>query len=207
MQDNGTSVHWHGLRQLNSNLMDGTSGVTECPLAPGHSRVYTFAATQHGTFWYHSHYSAQYSEGVVGALVIHGPASANYDEDLGALILNDWYWETIWRLSIQTRNRLQNLPTGDLPGSGPEFSDNILINGTNRNPEGDGGDYHVTRIESGKSYRLRLINTGTDNALRVSLNGHSMQVITADSVPVQPFFVDSILVNVGMSLSALDWSK
>lgn len=29
---NGTSVHWHGIRQLNTNWMDGVSGVTECPI-------------------------------------------------------------------------------------------------------------------------------------------------------------------------------
>ena len=137
----------------------------------------------------------------MGALVIHGPASANYDEDLGALILNDWYWETIWRLIVQTRDRLQNLPSGDLPGSGPRFSDNILVNGTNKNPVGDGGRHHVTKVEPGKTYRLRLINVSTDNALRVSLDGHTLQVITADSVPVQPFTVASLMLNVGTILA------
>lgn len=29
---NGTSIHWHGIRQLNTNWMDGVSGVTECPI-------------------------------------------------------------------------------------------------------------------------------------------------------------------------------
>jgi FtsP/CotA-like multicopper oxidase with cupredoxin domain len=29
---NGTSIHWHGLRQLNSNIQDGTNGITECKL-------------------------------------------------------------------------------------------------------------------------------------------------------------------------------
>lgn len=198
MEDNGTSVHWHGLRQLNSNSMDGTNGVTECPLAPGQSRLYTFQATQHGTFWYHSHYSAQYTEGIFGAIIINGPATANYDVDLGSVTLNDWYHDTIWHLTRRVRDRLQNLITGDLPASGPPASDNILINGTNKSPQGD-GDYLITPIESGKSYRLRLINSATDNALRVSLDGHPLQVITADSVPVRPFTVHSLLLNVGTS--------
>lgn len=30
MQDNGTGIHWHGIRQLKSNGMDGTGGITEC---------------------------------------------------------------------------------------------------------------------------------------------------------------------------------
>jgi FtsP/CotA-like multicopper oxidase with cupredoxin domain len=49
--DNGTSIHWHGLRQLHSNQMDGTNGITECPIAPGQTKVYTFKATQYGTSW------------------------------------------------------------------------------------------------------------------------------------------------------------
>ncbi len=30
MQNNGTGVHWHGIRQLGSVGMDGTNGITEC---------------------------------------------------------------------------------------------------------------------------------------------------------------------------------
>lgn len=46
MQDNGTSIHFHGLRQYLTNAEDGVNGVTECPLAPGDTRTYTFEATQ-----------------------------------------------------------------------------------------------------------------------------------------------------------------
>lgn len=48
----------------------------------------------HNCSWYHSHYSLQAWEGVFGGIVIHGPASGNYDEGLGVLFLNDWDHET-----------------------------------------------------------------------------------------------------------------
>lgn len=32
LQDNGTSIHFHGIRQLNTMQMDGANGVTECRL-------------------------------------------------------------------------------------------------------------------------------------------------------------------------------
>lgn len=48
MQDNGTSIHWHGVRQLDSTGSDGVNGVTECALAPGQTRTYTFLCTQFG---------------------------------------------------------------------------------------------------------------------------------------------------------------
>ena len=91
LQYNGTSIHWHGLRQLDTNQMDGTNGLTECPIAPGQSKTYTFKATQHGSSWYHSHYSVQYGDGLVGGIVINGPATANYDVDLGPFSMTDWF--------------------------------------------------------------------------------------------------------------------
>lgn len=36
--------------------MDGTQGVTQCPIAPGNSFQYDFQVNQVGTFWYHSHF-------------------------------------------------------------------------------------------------------------------------------------------------------
>lgn len=42
---NGTGIHWHGFRQLLSNTEDGVPGITECPIAPGSSKVYSFQAT------------------------------------------------------------------------------------------------------------------------------------------------------------------
>ena len=176
--------------------MDGTNGVTECPLAPGASKVYTFQATQYGTFWYHSHHSAQYGNGIFGPIVINGPATANYDVDLGSVTLNEWYYVTDWQINDEVSSRLQLLPTGNLPASGPPAADNILINGTNKSLQGD-GNYLLTTIEPGKRYRLRLVNSGADNALRVSLDDHPFQVIAADYVPVHPFTAGSLLLNVG----------
>lgn len=90
-------MHWHGIRQMNSGNMDGTNGITECPIAPGESKTYTFLCTQFGTSWYHSHFSAQYGDGIVGSIVIYGPATANYDVDLGALPITDWYYNTAYQ--------------------------------------------------------------------------------------------------------------
>ena len=33
---NGTSIHWHGIRQYQTNWLDGVPGVTQCP-----SKVHT----------------------------------------------------------------------------------------------------------------------------------------------------------------------
>ena len=79
LQNNGTEIHWHGLWQRGTNSMDGVPGITSCALAPGQSRVYKFQVCQYGSSWYHSHWLTQYGDGLQGPIVIHGPASANYD--------------------------------------------------------------------------------------------------------------------------------
>lgn len=65
----GTSVHWHGIRQWLTMHMDGVPGITQCPIAPRGSFTYEFKAMQYGSSWYHSHYSLQYADGLLGPLV------------------------------------------------------------------------------------------------------------------------------------------
>ena len=189
MQDNGTSIHWHGVRQYHSPGDDGVGGITECSLAPGDSKTYTFRVTQFGTSWYHSHYSSQYGDGIVGPIVFDGPASANYDIDLGPYMLTEWYYQTAFQVQAITLANLQH-------GGPPPHADNILINGTNQNAAGK-GNYNKVSIQSGKKYRLRLINTAVDNYIRVSLDNHVMQVMTSDFIPVKSFYAETLLLGIG----------
>ena len=190
MQDNGTGIHWHGVRQYQSNEYDGVAGFTECPLAPGDTKTYTFLCTQFGTSWYHSHFSAQYGDGVVGPIVINGPATANYDIDLGAFPITDWYYRTAYQIEDNTLTDLQS-------GQPGPAGDNILINGTAKNAAGTTGSYSVTKMTAGKKYLLRIINTSVDNQIRVSLDNHLLQIVTTDFVPVKPQYNQTILLAVG----------
>jgi FtsP/CotA-like multicopper oxidase with cupredoxin domain len=188
MQHNGTSIHWHGLRQLNSVTQDGVNGITECALAPGDAKTYQFKATEYGTSWYHSHFSGQYGDGVIGPMVIHGPATANYDIDLGPYVLQDWYYITAYQAGARAFN-------GGLGGA-PPTGDNILVNGTNKNAAG-GGAYNRVSITAGKKYRLRIINSSIDAGFLVSLDGHPFQVIAHDFVPVVPYTTNYLKVAIG----------
>lgn len=189
LKNNGTSIHWHGIRQLNTVSQDGVNGVTECPLAPGDTKTYTFQATQFGTSWYHSHYSVQYGDGLVGAIKINGPASANYDVDLGPFPVTDWYYDTAFQIErIANANAQQ--------GAGPPPADNVLVNGTGKNAAG-AGSYQTTTVTKGKKYLLRLINTAVDSQIRVSLDNHNLTIITGDFVPVQPISRQWVLLGIG----------
>jgi iron transport multicopper oxidase len=37
-----TGLHWHGIYQKGSILMDGAVGITQCPIPPGGSQTYSF---------------------------------------------------------------------------------------------------------------------------------------------------------------------
>ena len=78
--------------------MDGTSGVTQCPIAEGDTFTYKFTATQYGHSWYHSHYSAQYSDGAAGPFLIHGPSSADWDYESAPIVVSDWFHERAYKL-------------------------------------------------------------------------------------------------------------
>ncbi|KAH8671702.1 laccase-1 [Xylariales sp. PMI_506] len=187
LKDNGTTVHWHGVRQLNTAEMDGVPGVTQCPIAPGDTMTYSFLVQQYGSTWYHSHFTLQYAEGLFGPLILNGPASADYDEDLGVLFLQDWSHIpalTLW---------------GGKPG-GPFTLDNTLLNGTNTFTNTDGtvsGSKFEMVFEEGLAYRVRLINVATDGIFDFHIDGHNFTVIATDLVPVEPFTVDHLQIHIG----------
>ncbi|KAI5778322.1 multicopper oxidase-domain-containing protein [Geopyxis carbonaria] len=70
---NSTSIHWHGQLQNGTNHMDGTAGITSCPIPPGKSFRYRFTVqVDAGTYWYHAHVGTQRVDGLFGPLVVHG---------------------------------------------------------------------------------------------------------------------------------------
>ncbi|KAK5174222.1 laccase, multicopper oxidase, benzenediol:oxygen oxidorectuctase [Saxophila tyrrhenica] len=188
LQDNGTGIHFHGIRQWYTNAEDGVPGITECPIAPGHTKVYRWQATQYGTSWYHSHWGVQYGDGILGSIVIDGPSTENYDEDLGTLPVTDWYYQTSSARSAIISHTF---------GRPPTIADNGLINGTMVSANGTSGSYAVTNITKGKKYRLRLINQSSDNSFMFSLDNHPFTVIAADLSPVRPYTADWIFITVG----------
>lgn len=112
-----------------------------------------------------------------GPIVIEGPATSNYDIDLGAFPITEWFYAT-----AATINDVALLNTQ--VNGGPPAADNILLNGTNVNPTTGAGSYAQVTLTPGKKHRLRLINTSVDNFFRVKLDSHTFTVISADFIPV-----------------------
>ena len=70
LSSEATTIHWHGMHQMNTPWMDGVEHITQCGIAPSSSFRYIFRAFPPGTHWYHSHSGAQRTDGLFGALIV-----------------------------------------------------------------------------------------------------------------------------------------
>ncbi|EXL41481.1 hypothetical protein FOCG_16285 [Fusarium oxysporum f. sp. radicis-lycopersici 26381] len=210
IENEGLAIHWHGFQQKTTPWEDGVPGITQCPIPPGKKFTYQFVAELYGTTWYHSHYSAQYSAGLFGPIVIYGPREKkNYDIDIGPILLNDWYHQEYFDLVEAVMK----------PGSpGFVFSDSNLINGKmnfNCSSVSPGDNTPCTsnagvskfHFKRGKTYRLRLINAGAEGLQRFSIDGHSMTVIANDFVPVEPYETKVVTLGIGQRSDILVKAK
>ena len=174
--------------------------VTQCPVASGTSFTYRFTADMYGTSWYHAHYSAQYTAGIFGPMIINGPSHVHYDIDIGPVIVGDYYHKDYFDvLEAVTSNSSD--PTVYVP-----ISDNSLINGKNNyscsltNGQGicsSNAGLSKFRFTSGKTHRVRLINAGAAALIHFSIDGHSLKVIANDFTPLVAYETDVITLHVG----------
>ncbi|KAM7184307.1 multicopper oxidase [Naviculisporaceae sp. PSN 640] len=203
LKGNGTSIHWHGIRQWRTMHMDGVNGITQCAIAPEDSFTYTFKASQYGSSWYHAHYSIQYADGLVGPITIHGPHSANYDvaPDI-PILLTDWAHNSAFN-ALVNHNR------------GPGIIDGMVYPGILLNGQGDTSAIYNTTVPGvdpsrarpyvlnvtttkDKKHLLRIINTSFETTFVFSVDGHLMTPVEVDFVPIHPYKEKSNNITVGI---------
>ncbi|RDB20793.1 Laccase [Hypsizygus marmoreus] len=186
-----TSVHWHGFFQKGTNYADGPVGVSQCPISPNNSFLYEFpVADQAGTFWYHSHFSSQYCDGLRGPFVVYDdqdPYQSFYDVDDESTVITlaEWY----------------HTPTPSIRGQAAAHS--TLINGKGRYPGGPPVDLAVIDVVQNKRYRLRLVSISCDPHFFFSVDGHSLTVIETDGENIQPYDADVIQIFAGQRYSVI----
>jgi len=199
LPDEGTALHWHGLLQQGTPYYEGVPAVGMCPIAPGNSFQYMIRADLYGTSWYHSHYSAQYAGGALGPMIIHGPVQeeADYDLDVGPVILSDWYHSEYFKLVEQTM-----APASE--NLFPPQSNNVLINGKNNYPCANttldctpNAGLSRFNFTSKRRHRLRLINTSAEAVMKFSIDGHNMTIFENDFVPIVPYTTNVVTLGVG----------
>ncbi|KAF2203618.1 hypothetical protein GQ43DRAFT_411263 [Delitschia confertaspora ATCC 74209] len=200
LTDNGTSIHFHGIRQFNSNQYDGVPSITQCPIAPGESMTYRWIADSYGTSWYHSHFALQTWMGVFGPIIIHGPTAKGYDVDAGTVMLQDWSHKTVDSL----------FPAAQKNGTGgPQIMDNGLINGMNTwgsesaaNSTGRRFEWDAT-VVPGQTYLLRIVNAAIQSTYKFYIDGHTLEVISMDFTPIKPYKTKILKISIGQRYEVL----
>ena len=84
--DEGTAVHWHGIRL--ENQIDGVPMLTQDLINPEDIKTYSFIPPDEGTYWYHSHHISheQVARGMMGPLIVEDETSLDVDRDITVLM-------------------------------------------------------------------------------------------------------------------------
>ncbi len=156
------SMHWHGLEVPIE--MDGTPGISQAAIAPGHHFAYQFTIEQHGTFFYHSHMAMQELMGLVGLFVVH-PRVADQpriDREFGLI------WQG-WSL----------LPSSTIPNTMAMEFNYLTINGKS------GPATTPLVVRHGERVRIRNVNLSMDHH-PLHLHGNTFHVTGTEAGRIQP---------------------
>ena len=204
---NATSFHWHGIYQNGTNWMDGTVGVTQCPIAPGRDFTYEFKILgQAGTYWYHSHQATQASDGLLGPLVVHSRKERELQRIKYAtdrvLMIQDHYHDLTGALLMKylepDRENAEPVPDG------------ALINGMNarncdalphRRCDNSTASVPVIKLGRNQSHRLRFINVGAFAEFQIQIDEHEFAVTETDGVDVEPAYYHRLNISPGQRYS------
>ena len=185
-----TTLHWHGILQLDTPDMDGAIGLTQCAIPPNAEMIYTFQAQPAGTTWYHGHLLEQYTDGLYGPMIIrkrYEPHHQLYDSEQ-ILMIADWY---------NNRAHTELLPwylSPDNPDGNEPVPDAIVVNGNFTQ------SFFIPVYDS-KRIRFRVINSAAFSMYTVSIDGLPLHIIEVDSTATHPYTVNSFDINVAQRVS------
>ncbi|KAI4368857.1 hypothetical protein MLD38_017365 [Melastoma candidum] len=196
---NNISIHWHGIRQLQSGWADGPAYITQCPIQTNGSFVYNFTIPgQRGTLFWHAHISWIRAT-VYGPIIILPKRNASYPfpkpHKEVPIIFGEWFNadpEAVIAQALQS-------------GGPPNVSDAYTFNGLPGplyNCSAPNDTYQL-KVRPGKTYLLRLINAALNDELFFAIANHSLTVVDVDAVYVKPFTTDLIVIAPGQTSNVL----
>ncbi|CAG8741672.1 15068_t:CDS:2, partial [Cetraspora pellucida] len=202
-----TTIHWHGIFQLGTNWYDGVGGQTQCPILSGASLVYDFTVgDQVGTYWWHSHYLAQYVDGVRGPFIINDPDDpylSSYDFEY-VLTVEDWYHSPSADLvALRVAPGYQGfnpIPDAGLITGRGQYNCSAALSGTECDSNNMPAIYGV---QKGKRYRFRIINMSAEAFFWFSIDEHMLQVIEVDGVSIKAVNITVLPIHIGQRFSVI----
>ena len=212
MLDVGTTIHWHGI--FLPNQFDGVPYLTQMPIPPHETHLYTFPIIQNGTYWYHSHSELQEQSGMYGALIL---LKRDKEPTIPTIpiVLSDWtdmkpaevdrslhngtdwfaikkkttqsYGEAIveGKFGVKIANEWKRMNAMDVSDV---YYEAFLINGQNQSEQ--------PQFKKGDHVRLRVMNGGASTYFWLSWAGGKMTVVANDGNDVEPVQVDRLLLAV-----------
>ncbi|KAK0670928.1 putative precursor of iron transport multicopper oxidase FET3 [Cercophora samala] len=193
LENQPTSLHFHGLYLRNETHMDGPVQVSQCAIPPGSSFTYNFTVTQPGIYWYHSHVQGQYPEGLRGPLLVHDPDDPFVDKysETRLLTVSDWYLDKMPDLIARFMSKAN--PTGAEP-----VPDLGLFN--------DQMDTSIM-VQPKTTYRFDVVNMGAFASVYLWFEGHNMTIIMIDGIYTHPVETNMIYMTPGQRYSFLITTK
>jgi CopA family copper-resistance protein len=209
--DEETSLHWHGL--FLPNRYDGVPNLTQMPIKPHTTHLYTFPIIQHGTHWYHSHTGLQEQIGMYGSFIMN--KREELDIPTVPIVLSEWtdmnpknvhrmlhnasdwfaikkgttqsYAEAIRSGYFKTKlaNEWKRMNAMDVSDVA---YDKFLINGKSES--------QLSQFKGGDKVRLRIANGGASTNFWLTYAGSKITVVANDGNDVEPVEVDRLLIAV-----------
>ncbi|GAB7355300.1 hypothetical protein MBLNU459_g5835t3 [Dothideomycetes sp. NU459] len=141
---------------------------------------------------------------MLGPLVIYGPSHVDYDVDAGHILLSDWFHKDYFTIVKEVM--------GNDTTKWPQPSNNTMINGRmpypcNETEPGstcyDNAQYTSFRFETGKTYRLRLVNSGAAGIQYFSIDNHELTITSIDFVEIVPYNTTTVTLGIGQRSDVL----
>ncbi|MFK8251596.1 multicopper oxidase family protein [Ancylobacter terrae] len=172
--DEGSTVHWHGIRLPIE--FDGVPTLTQPLVPPGGSFAYRVPLDDPGTFFFHPHCdeTGQAGKGLAGILIVDDPRDPEFDAE-HIFCLKDW------RLAEDGTFLAMSEPDGAAKA----------------------GTYGATRTVNGKpsltleapangDVRLRILNVDSTRIMDISVEGADAALIAVDGHALIPIHLDDL---------------
>ncbi|QLQ78724.1 hypothetical protein HG537_0B00730 [Torulaspora globosa] len=216
-----TALHFHGLVPI-GNENDGVPGLVQDAIKTGDIYWYNFTipANVCGTFWYHSHSSVQYGDGLRGIVIVECPEydslaraianNAGIDEvetpgpfkideaetnDVGPAMEEQIISLSDWYSEFDLDVMRDKVMAYD--GTTDPHIDGSLINGSEEQ------DIEFTLAEDTEVIVLRIINTGMSGTQIFHLEDHKMIIMETDGILVKPYVVETLSMAVGQRVTVM----
>ncbi|KAJ3683297.1 hypothetical protein LUZ60_013524 [Juncus effusus] len=194
-------ITWNGIQHRKNSWEDGVLG-TNCPIPAGWNWTYEFQVKdQIGSFFYFPSINFQKAAGGYGGIIINNrdviPVPFNTPDGDLTIFISDWFNKDYkdLRKMLESGNQL-GVPDGIvLNGLGPYRYNSSII--------GDGIIYETINVEPGKTYRLRVHNTGISTTLNFRIQNHNLLLVETEGSYTAQTNYPSMDIHVGQSYSFL----